>query len=177
MVEFVAVLLPVLLLLVGVIQFGLLFGANVTLTNAAREAARGATVYQYNHDESKSWNDGHRCGAAVQASTNAFGFLSASSPYYAPTTSGDSCTTTSGETQVNGDATISYCSRLDAPDDPCPDPGDSTTTCTTDTREGCLVRATLTYRSDIVVPFLDALLPTDANGRFVQRATVTMVIN
>ena len=40
MVEFAAVLLPVLLIIVGIIQFGLLFGANVTLTNAAREAAR-----------------------------------------------------------------------------------------------------------------------------------------
>ena len=30
LVEFAAVLLPVLLLIVGIIQFGLLFGANVT---------------------------------------------------------------------------------------------------------------------------------------------------
>ncbi len=41
MVEFAAVLLPVLLIVVGIVQFGLLFGANVTLTNAAREAATG----------------------------------------------------------------------------------------------------------------------------------------
>ena len=40
MVEFAMVLLPLLLIVVGIIQFGLLFGANVTLTNAAREAAR-----------------------------------------------------------------------------------------------------------------------------------------
>ena len=38
MVEFAAVLLPVLLIVVGIIQFGLLFGANVTLTNAVRES-------------------------------------------------------------------------------------------------------------------------------------------
>ena len=48
MVEFAAVLLPMLLIVVGIIQFGLLFGANVTLTNAAREAARAATISQFN---------------------------------------------------------------------------------------------------------------------------------
>ncbi|HEX6654616.1 MAG TPA: TadE family protein, partial [Candidatus Limnocylindria bacterium] len=40
LVEFAVVLMPVLLLIVGIIQFGLLFSANVTLTNAAREGAR-----------------------------------------------------------------------------------------------------------------------------------------
>ena len=47
MVEFAAVLLPVLLIVVGIVQFGLLFGANVTLTNAAREAARAATITRF----------------------------------------------------------------------------------------------------------------------------------
>src|SRR5687768_15766580 len=42
LVEFAAVLLPLLLIVVGIVQFGFLFGANVTLTNAAREAARAA---------------------------------------------------------------------------------------------------------------------------------------
>ena len=44
MVEFAAVLIPILLIVVGIIQFGLIFGADVTLTNAAREAARAATI-------------------------------------------------------------------------------------------------------------------------------------
>ena len=47
MVEFAAVLLPILLIVVGIIQFGLIFGANVTLTNAAREGARAATISRY----------------------------------------------------------------------------------------------------------------------------------
>src|SRR6187431_2982529 len=55
MVEFAAVLLPVLLLIVGIIQFGLLFGANVTLTNAAREAARAGTIYVYDYTHTKAW--------------------------------------------------------------------------------------------------------------------------
>jgi hypothetical protein len=36
---------------------------------------------------------------------------------------------------------------------------------------------TLTYRSDIIVPFMGEILSTDAGGRFVQRATATMVVN
>ena len=36
MVEFATVLLPILLIVVGIVQFGLIFGANVTLTNSAR---------------------------------------------------------------------------------------------------------------------------------------------
>ena len=62
LVEFAAVLLPMLLLIVGVIQFGLLFGANVTMTNAAREAARAATIYVYDNSHTKTWNDAERCG-------------------------------------------------------------------------------------------------------------------
>ena len=49
--------------------------------------------------------------------------------------------------------------------------------CATDDPAGCLVQVRLTYRSDIVVPFISALLPHDANGRFVQHATTTMVVN
>lgn len=177
MVELAAVLLPVLLILVGIIQFGLLFGAHVTLTNAVREGARTATIYSYDNGESKSWNDGSRCGAALEAATAAFGFLATSAPHFSATTSGDSCATVSGETQVNGDLTISYCSGVADPANPCPDASDPSTTCSTDTRTGCLVRLTLAYHSDIVVPFLGSLLATDANGRFVQRASATMVIN
>ena len=61
MVEFAAVLLPVLLIVVGIIQFGLLFGANVTLTNAVRESARAATIQTYDINETRSANDLARC--------------------------------------------------------------------------------------------------------------------
>jgi hypothetical protein len=39
------------------------------------------------------------------------------------------------------------------------------------------VRVTVTYRSDIIVPFIGGLIGTDVNGRFIQRATATMVVN
>lgn len=44
-VEF-ALLLPILIaLLVGIMEFGLAFGAQVTVTNAAREAARAMVIH------------------------------------------------------------------------------------------------------------------------------------
>jgi Flp pilus assembly protein TadG len=177
LVEFVAVLLPLLLIVVAIIQFGLLFGANVTLTNAAREGARAGTIYTYDRNHTKAWNDGQRCGAALTASIQAFGLLSNASPYFSVTTTSGACTANTGETQANGDLTVAYCASMAAPTSPCPDAVDPTTTCVPDTREGCLMQVSLTYRSDIIVPFIGQLLSRDTNGRFVQRVTATMVVN
>jgi hypothetical protein len=177
LVEFAIVLVPLLVILVGVIQFGFLFGANVTLTNAAREGARAGTIYVYDRNQTKAWNDAARCGAIVEAATNAFGMLDDSAPHFSVTLSGGACPTPVGDSQVNGDIALSYCSSVDQADDPCPDPGDSTTTCAPDTREGCLLRVRLTYHSDIVLPLVGAFLSTDGQGRFAQRVTATMVVN
>jgi Flp pilus assembly protein TadG len=177
MIEFAAVLVPVLLIVVAVVQFGLLFGANVTLTNAVREGARASTIYLYDNTHTKAWNDAHRCGAAAEAATQAFGFLSTSSPQFTIGLPSGACPTPTGDGQTNGDLTITYCDHVSTPDAPCPDPTDPDTVCVPDTREGCLVVLTLVYRSDIVVPLIGALLNTDANGRFVQTVSATMVVN
>ena len=177
LVEFVAVLLPLLLIVVGIVQFGLLFGANVTLTNAAREGARAGTIYVYDRTRTRAWNDGQRCYAVLQAATNAFGLLTNASPYFSVTTNAGSCSTNTGETQANGDLKVSYCASMASSVSPCPDPADTTTTCTPETREGCLIQVTLTYRSDIIVPLIGQLLTRDTNGRFVQSSTATMVVN
>ena len=177
LVEFVAVLLPLLLIVVGIIQFGLLFGANVTLTNAVREGARAGTIYLYDRSHTKAWNDGQRCAAALTAATQAFGLLSSASPYFSAMTTSGACTTTTGETQVNGDITVAYCDHMATATSPCPDVADPTTTCTPDNRDGCLMQVSLTYRSDIIVPFIGQLLSRDTNGRFVQRVIATMVVN
>jgi hypothetical protein len=162
---------------VAIIQFGLLFAANVTLTNAAREGARAGTIYIYDRTHTKAWNDGQRCAAVLEAATDAFGLLSASTPYFSATTSGGACTTNTGETQVNGDLTVAYCADMATPSSSCPNPLDTTTTCSPDTREGCLMQVSLTYRSDIIVPFLGDILAHDSDGRFVQHITATMVVN
>lgn len=180
LVEFAFVLLPVLLLIVGIVQFGLLFGANVTLKNAVREGARAGTIYVYDHSimtDGKYRNDALRCGAIVTAASQAFGMLNATSPHFSSTLTAGKCTQPTSDVGVNGDVTVSYCDHVTTPDAPCPDSTDPDTTCVPDTREGCLLRVTLTYRSDVIVPLIGPLIGTDANGRFVQTVTATMVVN
>lgn len=180
LVEFAFVLLPILLIVVAVVQFGLLFGASVTLTNAVREAARAATIAQFDVSSSRATNDLTRCTAALDAASQSFGLLTAGSPHFAVT---DPCPAGSAsdlngdgfhDRWVNGDLTMTLCASMATPTTPCPTTG---AYCTADDPIGCLVQVTLTYRSDIVVPLIGALLPHDANGRFVQRATATMVVN
>ncbi len=183
MVEFAAVLLPILLVVVGIIQFGLLLNANVTITNAAREGARAATIYVYSTEPgaTRTTNDIARCTAARTAATQAFGLLSASAPSF---TGGSSCsagTDLNGDglhdRWVNGDLTVSICAQMATSSAPCPSGSDPASYCTQTEPEGCLVRVEITYRSDIIVPLVSAVLQTDANGRFLQRAVATMVIN
>jgi hypothetical protein len=176
MVEFALVLLPVLLIVVAIIQFGLLFGAQVTITNAAREGARVGTIYVYDNSHTRYWNDAQRCGQVLAAIRGSMGFLSLGAPHFSATANGDgSCPTPTGETQANGDLTISYCDHVTTPDGPCPDGSDSDTACTLDARQACLVRVAVTYRSSIVVPFMGQILGN--SSLFTQAATVTMVIN
>lgn len=183
MVEFAAVILPILLILVAVIQFGLLFGANVTLTNAAREGARAATIFVYDNGGTRANNDLDRCSDALGAARQAFGLLSDASPHFtAPTpcpvaSAADLNGDGFGDRWTNGDLTVSICRAMATPDSGCPDGADSTSYCTRTDASGCLVRLQLTYRSDIIVPFIGALLATDGSGRFVQSAVATMVIN
>jgi Flp pilus assembly protein TadG len=178
MVEFAAVLLPVLLIVVGIVQFGLLFGANVTLTNAAREAARAATITRFDLTSTRATNDVTRCTAALDAALQSFGILAAGSPHFVVSDPCPAGTDLNGDGYqdrwVNGDLTVTLCSSMATPTSTCPTTG---TYCATDDPVGCLVQVRLTYRSDIVVPFMSALLPHDANGRFVQHATTTMVVN
>lgn len=180
MVEFAVVLLPILLLVVGIIQFGLIFGANVTLTNAAREGARAATISRYDIAASRASNDLDRCTRALDAARQSFGLMRANAPNFSvtrPCPSG-SATDLNGDglhdRWVNGDLTVTLCSAMATATSPCPTTG---TYCTTDDPEGCLVQVSLTYRSDIIVPLIGNLLSTDASGRFVQRSVATMVVN
>lgn len=181
LVEFAAVLLPVLLVVVGIIQFGLLFGANVTLTNAAREGARAGTIYVYSTPPSNAQNGVDRCGAILEAATQAFGFLSAQAPSFSV---GSSCPTGTDLTGdgahdlwQNGDLEVSICGSGVSPADDCPTAGDSSTYCTKQAGTGCLVRVRLTYNSPIVVPLLDAILDNDGDRLFTLTAEATMVIN
>jgi hypothetical protein len=181
MVEFAAVLLPLLVVVVGIVQFGLIFGANVSLTNAAREGAREATIFRYNASDGNSAEGVERCSAAIDAATSAFGFLSTSSPHFSASTPCPGGVDLNGDglhdLWQNGDVEVSFCAGGTAPGSECPNTSDSSTYCTVDSGKGCLVRVQLTYNQSLVVPLLDAILDDDGNGLFEIKADAAMVIN
>jgi hypothetical protein len=180
LVELAFVLLPTLLIVVGIVQFGLLFGANVTLTNAAREAARAATVARYDIALSRASNDLSRCTAAVDAAVQSLGMLGSTSPNFSvsrPCPAGGASDLNGDglhDRWVNGDVVVTLCSSMATSTSPCPTTGSY---CTTTDPGGCLVQVRVAYRSDIVVPLIGALLSTDGSGRFVHTVTTTMVVN
>jgi len=151
MVEFAAVLIPLVLLLVGIIQFGFLFAAYVGTSNAAREAGRAATIHEFDPNESQATNDMGRCQEALSAAVASLGDA-------IPGQFSGSCATANG----GGDFAITY-----------PD----SATCLGTSRTGCRVEVTLTYRQPIFVPLIGALLGADAQNRIALGASVVMVVN
>lgn len=161
--EFALVLVPLLLILLGIIQMGLVFNAQVTITNAAREGARTATIYVYDTGVGgKTQNDTARANATLVALKSSMGILSTSSPQLATGGSWTSSGSAPNLTYTNGDVTVSY--NLGSATD-------------SDARAGQQVTVSLVYHEDLLIPMIANLLPRDAGGRLAQRATVTMVIN
>jgi hypothetical protein len=181
MVEFATVLLPLLVVIVGIVQFGLILGANVSLTNAAREGAREATIYRYNAADGNASEGVDRCSTAVAAATSAFGFLSASNPHFSASNPCPGGVDLNGDglhdLWQNGDVELSFCAGGTPAGTDCPDTSDSATYCTVDSGKGCLVRLQLSYNQPLVVPLLDSILDGDGNGLFEIRADAAMVIN
>jgi hypothetical protein len=181
MVEFATVLLPLLLVVVGIVQLGLILGANVSLTNAAREGARTATIHRYNAANGNAAEGTTRCTTAVEAATSAFGFLSPTSPNFSASVPCPGGVDLNGDglhdLWQNGDVEISFCAGGTDPGSDCPDTSDSDTYCTVDSGKGCLVRVQVTYNQAMVVPLLDAILDGDGNGLFEIKADAAMVIN
>src|SRR5260370_22623751 len=110
------ILLPLFLILLVTIHFCLIFNTYVTMTNAARDAARLATTYVFDHDCSKAQNDMLRNEAIRTSLVSSMNQLSVSSPRFsttAPTTTSDPCVrnggwTSSGSTFTNGHLVITY---------------------------------------------------------------------
>ncbi len=169
LVEFSLILGPLMLLLLGIVQFGFIFNTYVTLTNAAREAARAGTIVVYDLTLTKSQNDLVRNQAILTTLTSSMNLLSTSSPQF---TTG-STWTQSGPTSINGVVTTTYTN------------GDVTVTYTvpstgvtdSDPRTGERVTVSAAYHQDLVIPLIANLLPRDAGGRLQLTGVVTMVIN
>ena len=94
LVEF-ALLLPVLLyILMGIIQFGLIFAVYVTINNSVREAARWGSIYVYDAGSmTPTQNDTTRNFGMVQRMYQSRGILSMASP---PGSTGNFSTATTG---------------------------------------------------------------------------------
>lgn len=161
LVEFSLILFPLFFVLLGIIQFGLIFNTYVTMTNAARDAARLGTIYVYTREsgETQATNDLARnesIRTQVMASMNMLGKVA---PYF----NTGSTWTQSGDTYTNGDLVISYVLPSGVTNN--------------ETRSGQQVTVQATYHQDLIVPIIPLFLPRDGNGRFTVIGEVTMVIN
>ena len=159
LVEFALVVTPLFLLLLGIIQFGLIFNAYVTLTNASREAARTGSIYVYDRTLTKGQNDLARNEAIRASLTDSMNLLSTAAPQFS--TSGT--WTQSGTTYTNGDLRVVYTLPSGVAQ--------------SDPRVGQQITVTAVYHHDLIIPLIASLLPRDANGRFALSSEVTMVVN
>ena len=161
--------MPLFLILLGIMQFGFIFNTYITISNAAREAARIGTVYTYNASCTKAQNDVLRNEAIRQALLSSMNQLTTTAPRFTTTApTGSSCSwtggwTTSGTTYTNGDIVVTYVIPTGITDE--------------DSRDGQQVTVTAVYHQDLIVPIISNLLPKDAGGRFRLTGAVTMVID
>jgi Flp pilus assembly protein TadG len=159
LVEFALVLTPLLLILLGIIQFGFVFNTYVTLTNAAREAAREGTVYVYDRTLTKGQNDAARNEEMRTTLLASLNLLSKTAPQI--TTS--AAWSQSGTTFTTGDLTVTYVLPASVTE--------------SDPRSGQEITVRARYHQDLIIPLIAALLPRDAGGRLVLTGEVTMVVN
>jgi Flp pilus assembly protein TadG len=159
LVEFSLVLTPLMLILLGIIQFGFIFNSYVTMTNAAREGAREGTIYVYDRTLTKVQNDTARHNAIKTAVIASMNLLGKTSPQFAT----GATWTQSGSTYTNGDLTITYALPASVTE--------------SDPRTGQQVTVKAVYHQDLIIPLIANLLPRDAGDRLQLTGEVTMVIN
>ena len=159
LVEFALVLTPLFLILLGIIQFGFIFNAYITITNATREAAREGTIYVYDRTMTEGQNDAARNTSIRTTVLSSLNLLHAAAPHFSTT----GTWTQSGETYTNGDLTVTYALPSGVTD--------------SNTRQGQTVTVQVRYHQDLMIPLISAFLPKDSNGRMILTGEVTMVIN
>ena len=185
LVEF-ALLLPILMyILMGIMQFGLIFAVYLTLNNAVREGARWASIYVYDNSLSnQAANDAARNDGLLDRLVDARGILvmnrsSNTSNFSASTTwtsgtsnsgAGAACLIPTGVTldkwYDNGDTLVCY--EYTTGDTP------------TDTRRGQFMYVESYYHLQVFMPLLQPFLPDDpAKGAPWIRlpGRITVVIN
>jgi Flp pilus assembly protein TadG len=159
LVEFSLILVPLFLVLLGIIQFGFIFNTYVTMTNAARDAARLGTIYEYDRTQTKAVNDLLRNESIKTQLLASMNLLSKAAPQFTV----GSTWSQSGSTYTNGDLVITYAIPSGIND--------------SQPRVGQQITVRATYHQDLVVPMVSALLPKDAGGRLGLTGEITMVLN
>ena len=159
LVEFALVMIPLFVILLGIIQFGFIFNAYVTITNAAREGARTGTVYVYEPGLSKAQNDLARNNAIKSSLIGSMNLLTKTAPNFTTSTTW----TQSGLVFTNGDLVVTYSNPAGVPE--------------ADTRVGQQITVRALYHQDLIIPMIAQLLPKDAGGRLALTSEVTMVVN
>lgn len=163
LVEFSLILAPLMFLLLGIIQFGFIFQAYVSLSTAAREAAREASIYVYDQNIAQSANDALRNSRTKTTLLASFNGLAKTAPNFTTGTTWTTSTSGSTITATNGDLVVTYTLPASVTDN--------------DPRSGWRVTVRATYHQDLIIPLISAFLPQDVNGRLPLGADVTMVIN
>lgn len=183
LVEFALVLIPLLLVVMGIIQFGFIFNTYVTLSNGVREAARDGSIYVYSQGCNPTANDALRNERIRRTLLDSINLLRTGSPQFATSSAsaadcpppGGTWTSVSapaGSTAYqNGDLLVTY--------GPAPGlTGDAATAAaSSNARRGQALTVRATYHQDLIVPLIATLLPRDLNGRLGITAEVTMVVN
>ena len=167
LVEF-ALLLPILMyILMGIMQFGLIFAVYLTLNNAVREGARWATIYVYDNNQTQAQNDAARNDGMLDRVVDAKGILamnrtsnttnfSASSTWTTGTSNtgaGAACLIPTGTTLEvwydNGDTLVCYLyTNTDA-------------SMPNTTRKGYFYYVESYYHLQVFMPLLQPFLPDD----------------
>lgn len=180
LIEF-ALLLPVLMyVLMGIVQFGLIFASYIAVNNAVREGARWGSIYVYDSSsgQTQQTNDTTRQNGILDRIVAARGVLNI--PAVGSATSNfDTGTSwaTPGTAGCQATSTYKVVSRGDLEVCYSASPGMTTDI---DTRKGEYMEVIAWYHQGVFVPLLDRFLANDpAKGsqyfRLVGR--VTVVIN
>lgn len=159
LVEFSLILTPLALVLLGLLQFGFIFNAYITMTNAVRESARIGTIYVYDRTMSKSQNDAARNNQMRTSLLASFNQLETTAPSF----TSSSTWTQSGLQYTTGDLRITYVVPSGITD--------------SDARVGQRVTVRATYHLALLIPFAASFLTLDGSGRLPITTEATMVVN
>ena len=166
LVEF-ALLLPLLMyILMGIMQFGLIFATYLTINNASREGARWGSIYIYDNTLSQAQNDAARNNGLLDRLADARGILNINRTANTTNFAASAATWTSGTTASGAGAACLVPSGTTL--EVWYDNGDTllcydytTTDGPNTTRKGYFLYVESYYHLQVFMPLLQPFLPDD----------------